>query len=82
MVSNLVKTKVTYLGPLAAIAHTAPSGITRNFLRNIPFEDDYSQEDLLKYAEAGGFQVDRVVIKFRKVVPVTEEVEAEMIIGV
>lgn len=78
----MVKTKVTYLGPLAALSHTGPSGVTRTFLRDIPSEDDYSLEDLKFYDKPGkAFKVDKVIVPFRKVVPVTTEVDEEIIIG-
>ena len=77
----MVKTKVTYLGPLAALSHEGPEGITRNFLKDIPLDDDFSVKDLLHYDSSGGFRVAPVAVTFRKTVPVTKEVDEEIIIG-
>lgn len=68
-----------YLGPLAAIGHRGPSGITRNFLRNNWYDDDYSEEDLKHYSTSGGFKVERTVVKRKKVVPQVQEEEEESI---
>lgn len=75
-----MKTRIMYLGPLAAISHTGPSGITRAFLRNTWTDDDYSEEDLKFYTKPGkAFKVERVVFKRTKVVPQVTEQEEEII---
>lgn len=76
----MVKTRIMYLGPLAALTHRGPEGIPRNFFRNQWTEDDYSEKDLQHYASSGGFKVERTVIKRVKVVPIQEE-EEEIVIG-
>lgn len=69
-----------YLGPLAALTHKGPSGITRNFFRNQWTNDDYSEDDLGFYSKPGkGFKVERTVVKRKKVVPQVQEEEEELV---
>ncbi len=76
----MVKTRIMYLGPLAAISHTGPSGITRNFFRNQWTDDDYSEDDLKHYTKPGmGFKVERTVVKKTEVIPKMQTKEQEIV---
>lgn len=75
----MVKTRIMYLGPLAALAHRGPSGITRNFFRNQWTDDDYSEDDLKHYSTSGGFKVERTVVKKTEVVPKIQTKEKEIV---
>lgn len=77
----MVKTDVMYLGPLNALSHTGPSGITRNFFRNKWISDDFSEDDLKHYDTSSGFKVKPVSFIKRNVVPVIEEKIEEIFIG-
>jgi len=70
-----------YLGPLASISHTGPSGISRYFYRNKWMKYDMSEEDIKHYDESGGFKVKRVVIKKKVIKPKVEEQEEEIVYG-
>ena len=76
----MVKTRIMYLGPLAALTHRGPSGISRNFLRNVWTDDDYSEEDLKHYTNPGmAFKVERTVVKRKEVVPQMQTKEEEIV---
>jgi len=77
----MVETEVMYLGPLVAITHAAKMGIQRTFFRNKWVKYEMDIDDIIHYANSGGFKVKPVKVQTKKIHPIVEEQTEEIIIG-